>query len=102
MASVVNPDFKFPSPTQERIFILHYQGSNIEVRLWMESISKDTKEIPFKAGWKYLGMNPISIEGVDENQLKATVCEALQTYKQLGLRGRRTAVTEITFFGFEE
>lgn len=102
MPSVVNPDFKFPSPTQETIFILHYQGSNIEVRLWMESISKDTKEIPFKAGWKYLGMNPISIEGVDENQLKATVCEALQTYKQLGLRGRRTAVTEITFFGFEE
>lgn len=102
MASVVNPDFKFPSPTQETIFILHYQGSNIEVRLWMESISLDNKEIPFRAGWKYLGMNPSSIAGANERDLKLIVCEAIQTYKQLGLRGRKTAVTEITFFGFEE
>lgn len=100
IANAVNPDFKFPSPTQEEIFILHYLGANIEVRLWMESISKDTKEIPFKAGWKYLGMNLTSTDGADEAHLKAIIREALQTYKQLGLRGRRTEVTEITFFGF--
>lgn len=102
MASAVNPDFKFPSPTQEEIFILHYMGINIEIHLWMESISLDNKEVPFRAGWKYLGMNPNSIDGADEKYLKALIREALQTYKQLGLRGRKTAVTEITFFVFEE
>lgn len=101
VASVTNPNYRLPSATQERIFVLHYLGVNIEVRLWSEPISLDTKEIPFRAGWKYLGMNPSSIEGANEEELKGIVKEAIQTYKQLGLRGRRTEVTEITFFDFE-
>lgn len=102
MASAVNPDFKFPSPTQETIFILHYRGSNIEVRLLNEQISMSNQEIPYKTGWQYLSMNPCNTGKVTEEELKAIVKEAIQTYKELGIRGKRTTVTEITFFGFEE
>ncbi len=97
MASAVNPDFKFPSPTQETIFILHYQDDNVEVRLWWEPVSKP-KETPIKISWKYLSMKS---KNSDEKQLKLIVREAIQTYKQFGIRNKRTAITEITFFDFK-
>ena len=101
MASVSKRHFEFPSPTEEKIFILHYLGVNVEVRLWSKAISANLKEIPYKHSWVYLGMNPNSIEGADEEELKAITKEAIQTYKQLGICGRRTDVTEITFIDSE-
>lgn len=96
MASAVNPNFKFPSSTQETIFILHHQGNKVEVRLWWEPVSKP-KETPIKISWKYLGMKS---KNLDEKQLKIIVREAIQTYKQFGIRNKRTAITEITCIGF--
>ena len=101
VASVTNPNYDLPSPTQERVFILHYKGVNVEVRLWGAGISTSIKEVPYKYSWKYLGMNPNSIDGVNDVVLKAIACEALQTYKEFGLRGRRTDITEITCINFD-
>jgi hypothetical protein len=100
MASAVSPDSKFPSPTQETIFILHYEGNNVEVRLWWEPVSKP-KETPIRISWKYLSMKSICIKNSDEKQLKIILREAIHTYKQFGIRNRRTAITEIVCIGFE-
>jgi hypothetical protein len=91
MASVTNPDFHLPSPSQETIFILHYQGKNVEVRLWEDLVSKATDTTPLTISWKFLAMAPNSINGVDEAALKTIVCEALQTYKRLGINSKKRA-----------
>jgi hypothetical protein len=101
VASATNLNYELPSPTQEKIFILHYLGVNMEVRLWWERVSKATEERPLTISWKYLGMNPNSIKGADEEELKAIVKEAIQVYRWHGLLSKETEITEVTFFDFE-
>ncbi|MBU0632589.1 hypothetical protein KKA17_08080 [bacterium] len=100
IARVTNPNYDLPSPTQETIFILHYLGVNIEVRLWWEPVSKP-KVTPIQISWKYLSMDPKSIDGSDVEQLKAILKEAIQTYKHFGLLSKKTEITEIICIDFD-
>jgi hypothetical protein len=101
VASVTDPDFEFPSPTRETIFILYYRAVNIEVRLWKEPISLDPQEIPFKFAWKFLSMTPQTVDSSSYEELKKIVCEALKVFKQFGIKSERTAVTVIECINFE-
>jgi len=101
VASVTDPNFHLPSATQEKIFILHYQGKNIEVKLWRDLVSKATDTTPLTISWKFLTITPNSIDVVEEAALKTIVCEALHTYKKLGIYSKKTKDTEVVCIGFE-
>jgi len=100
VASVTDPDFEFPSPTRETVFILYYKGVNIEVRLWKEYITNDPKETPYKFAWKFLSMTPKKINSTGYEELKKILCEALKVFK-LGINSSRTAVAVIECRNFE-
>ena len=100
VANVADPDFEFPSPTREAIFILYYRGTYIEARLWEEYITNNPNEVPYKFAWKFLSMTPETAEGTNYEDLKKILCEALKVYK-FGIKSSRSDKAIIDCIDFE-
>jgi len=85
--------------TNENIFILHYKGVDLEVRLWEEEDGQcNIYESPFILIWKYLSSTPNSFAKVKEEEIKEVLKEALLTYGDRGIRAKGTGKDAIVKF----
>ena len=99
IASVTNQEYDFPSPTEEKIFLFHYQKQVREVRVKSEFISKDHNV--FKMGWKYLSMDTEGLDDREIQSIKKILCEALKVYGQVGMYRERNLTIEVICINFE-
>ncbi|RXI43664.1 hypothetical protein CRU99_06950 [Malaciobacter mytili] len=84
ITDVMDPDWDFRQGTGEKIWILHYKGTNIEVRLFSEE-SLSLKERPYLKIWKLLSIKPESLEDISNKKLKKLIKEALIVYGEKGM-----------------
>ena len=91
--------------TRESVFILHYKGKNIEVRVWLEEDSKlSIYQSPYIVIWRFISLAPASFEGTEEAEIKVVLQEALSVYGLRGIRAQgegKNAIVEFRNFSKE-
>ncbi|RXI43663.1 hypothetical protein CRU99_06945 [Malaciobacter mytili] len=87
ITAVMDPTWDFRQGTGEKIWILHYKGTNIEVRLFLvsEGSSRSFKERPFIRIWELVSIKPESLEDISNKELKELIKEALIVYGHQGM-----------------
>ncbi|RXI36666.1 hypothetical protein CRU99_13265, partial [Malaciobacter mytili] len=87
ITDVMNPDWDYMQGSGEKIWILHYKGTNIEVRLFdpPDEGSISFKEKPYIKIWKLLSIKPESLEDISNKKLKKLIKEALIVHGDQGM-----------------
>lgn len=70
--------------TQENVFILHLNDTNIEVRVWKAKREGHAVDGPLLIVWDLISITPKSIENVSEDEIRNIVKEALEVYGESG------------------
>ena len=93
-----DPDMDY-GYTREHIFVFHYKGQNIEVRLWLEEDSQtNISKTPFVKNWKLLSLS--SFDNIDNQELINILCKSLKHYGHKGIRKKiETIVVKCHFDG---
>jgi len=79
--------------TQEHVFILHINNTNIEVRVWKAKREGHAVDGPMLIEWDLISIKPKSLEDVSEEKITNLVKEALEVY---GHRGASKQVPNTT------
>ena len=85
--------------TRESLFVLHYKGANIEVRVWLEEDSQtNIYKTPFVVIWKLLALSPSSFESAGEEEIKEVLKEAFLIYGHRGVHAQGEGKNAIVQF----
>lgn len=83
VTSVKDPEYEHQY-THEKVFILHINDTNIEVRVWKAKREGHAVNGPMLIVWDLISITPKSIENVSEEEIKNLVKEALEVYGEDG------------------
>ncbi|XPV69493.1 MAG: hypothetical protein ACNI25_02715 [Halarcobacter sp.] len=84
---VGDPSWNGLQTTGEEIWILHYKGTNIEVRLFRPLREGSIKftDRPFIKIWELLSITPESLNEISNKELRELIKEALTVFGQHGM-----------------
>ena len=77
--------------SSEKIWTLHYKGSNIKVRI--EVVPEPKKPGYFNRVWRLLSLSPTSLENLKNEEIIILLEEALQVYGYMGIRIQKPNTT---------